>query len=67
MFAMNVEAGRKMYLTDSAAHLLKTPSLDGRGGVKSSATNRHGQLHLDYKYRKTHSGLIEYYNHKSIL
>lgn len=38
VFAMNVEAGRNIYRTDSAAHLLRTPSLVGRGGAKSSAT-----------------------------
>ena len=37
MFAMNVEAGRKICLVCSANHLSKTPAVKGSGGVKSRA------------------------------
>lgn len=40
VFAMKVDAGRKICRTDSAAHLLSTPSFVGKGGVKSSAVKR---------------------------
>lgn len=37
VFAMKVDAGRKMCCTGSAAHLLSTPKFSGKGGVRSSA------------------------------
>lgn len=37
VFAINVDDGRRILRTDSAAHLLNTPIFVGKGGERSSA------------------------------
>jgi hypothetical protein len=54
VFAMKVVEGRSMFRTDSAAHLLRTPSVVGRGGVRSRA-DRYEQLNAIEYQNQTYS------------